>query len=131
MANSNKWRTGGRWHLQGIRRQCCKTDIKCGCASVWFIFFFMSSNTCVALFVSMCTCNNKKQTLILELVDREMTITNYMYCIGKYQCYSQCQSVLPKIVHPRFSASQRSPNAWKTTSHGQTQSTAVGYDSVV
>lgn len=38
-----------------MRRQWCSTDIKCGYASVWFIFLRMRSKTWVALLVSICT----------------------------------------------------------------------------
>lgn len=40
---------------RGMRRQWCRTDIKCGYASVWFIFLRMRSKTWVALLVSICT----------------------------------------------------------------------------
>lgn len=47
-------------HSRGMRRQWCSTDIKCGYASVWFIFLRIRSKTWVALFVSICTWRRRK-----------------------------------------------------------------------
>lgn len=46
---------------RGMSRQWCRTDIKCGYASVWFIFLRMRSKTWVALLVSICTWRKGKK----------------------------------------------------------------------
>lgn len=50
---------GPCWDSQGIWRQWCRMDIKCGYASLCVSLFLVSSNICVALLVSMCTCGQQ------------------------------------------------------------------------
>lgn len=47
------------WDSQGIWRQWCRMDIKCGYASLCVSLFLVSSNICVALLVSMWTCGQQ------------------------------------------------------------------------
>ena len=43
---------------RGSRMQCCRTDMKCGKAAVWFSFLRSTSNMAEALLVSTCTESN-------------------------------------------------------------------------
>lgn len=50
---------GLSWDSQGICRQWCRMDIKCGYASLCVSLFLVSSNIWVALLVSMWTCGQE------------------------------------------------------------------------
>lgn len=92
-------------HSRGMRRQWCSTDIKCGYASVWFIFLRMRSKTWVALLVSICTWRRRK-TCPQTNPALFRSCTDFLFVLPS-------QSGWPEPAHPRSAASQNSLNACK------------------
>lgn len=95
-------------NLRGMSRQWCRTDIKCGYASVWLIFFRMRSKTCVALLVSTCTW-------IRSIKKPQMNKHLFLTWWVRERCFFSLptRNALTQPAHHRSAASQSSLNAWK------------------